>query len=72
MEIPAEILARLRAADAREGADLGIGIAAEPLEALRGRIQGAFILPPFGRYATVPRLLERLSRPSPRPEDARP
>lgn len=65
MEIPAPLLGRLRQAGEEAGAETGIAIAAELLEGLGSRIQGAFVLPPFGRYASVPRLLERLPRRSP-------
>lgn len=72
MEIPAELLARLREAGEERGAEQGLDIAAETLEALGDRVQGAFVLPPFGRYAVVPRLLERLNLPRPALEAPRP
>ena len=60
MEIPAAILTRLRAAGEEGGAATGLDIAAETLAALRDRVRGAFVLPPFGRFAAVPQLLDRL------------
>lgn len=64
MEIPAPILARMRAAGEARGAETGLDIAAETLAALRGRASGAFILPPFGRFGAVPQLLDRAGLPS--------
>ena len=49
----------MKDADARgEGAQEGVKIARESLEAARDLIQGAYIMPPFGRYRLAIDVLE--------------
>ncbi len=51
MQIPSHILERMRLADLNgEGAKEGVKIAREMLELVRHKIQGAYIMPPFGKY----------------------
>ncbi len=51
MAVPDYILRRMEQADARNaGQAEGIAIAREALEAVRHRVQGAYIMPPFGRH----------------------
>ena len=58
MQIPPYILARMQDADARgEGQAEGIRIAREALESVRHRVQGAYIMPPFGRYKVAMEVL---------------
>ncbi len=60
MRIPEDV--RRRLASAPEGAaqrDMGIRIAAEALAAFKGRVQGAYLMPPFGRLETALQVLER-------------
>ena len=59
MQIPDYILRRMELADGRdEGQAEGIRIAREALESVRGRVQGAYIMPPFGRYKVAMSVLE--------------
>jgi len=51
MQVPAVVLRRMQHAEERgEGEREGVQIAREALEAARGLIQGAYIMPPFGRH----------------------
>lgn len=62
MQIPDEIRARMRKAPTKEAQrDEGVAIAAEALaEAMRhDAIKGAYIFPPFGRYASILDVLEK-------------
>ncbi len=61
MRVPDEI--RSRMARAPEGAPAraeGVRIAREALDAVRRRVQGAYIMPPFGRYQSALDILEGL------------
>ncbi|MBU0550810.1 bifunctional homocysteine S-methyltransferase/methylenetetrahydrofolate reductase [Myxococcota bacterium] len=59
MSVPDYILARMAAADARgEGQAEGVAIAREALDAVRHRVQGAYIMPPFGRHKLAMKVLE--------------
>lgn len=59
MQVPGYILERMEQADARgEGQAEGVRIAREALEGVRHRIQGAYIMPPFGRYRVAMQVLE--------------
>ncbi len=49
MRIPDAILERIRSAPPERVHEEGIRIAAETLSAVRHRVQGAYIMPPFGR-----------------------
>lgn len=59
MQIPDYILRRMEQADARnEGQAEGVRIAREALESIRDRVQGAYIMPPFGRHKVAMEVLE--------------
>lgn len=59
MQVPNYILDRMKAADDRgEGQAEGVAIAREALAAVRDRVQGAYIMPPFGRHAVAMKVLE--------------
>jgi len=59
MQVPDYILKRMAAADERgEGQAEGIAIAREALGAVRDRVQGAYIMPPFGRYRVAMQVLD--------------
>ncbi len=59
MQVPTYILDRMKAADERgEGQAEGVKIAREALGAVRDRVQGAYIMPPFGRYKVAMKVLE--------------
>ena len=59
MKIPDAILNRMREADAQGRAEAeGVKIARESLEAAKGLIQGAYLMPPFGRTYLAQRVLE--------------
>ncbi len=49
MRIPETVMARLRAAGADGVAQEGIRIAGEALAAVKPRVQGVYLMPPFGR-----------------------
>ena len=59
MQIPAHIRDRMagvgRGADARRE---GVLIAQQMLEAVKDRVRGAYIMPPFGRYEAAVEVLE--------------
>lgn len=59
MRVPEAVLARMRAADERgQGRAEGLAIAREAIEAVRDRIQGVYVMPPFGRAQLAVELLE--------------
>ncbi len=59
MQVPGYILDRMKQADAQgRGQEEGVAIAREALEAVRDRIQGAYVMPPFGRYRVAMQVLE--------------
>ena len=59
MKIPESILERMKEADANGRAEEeGVMIARESLEAARGLIQGAYLMPPFGRTYLAEQVLE--------------
>ena len=59
MKVPDYVMERMREADEKgEGQAEGIRIARETLTALRDEIQGAYIMPPFGRYRVAMSVLE--------------
>lgn len=65
MQVPAYILRRMEQADARgEGQAEGVRIAREALEAVRHRVQGAYVMPPFGRYKVAMEVLDGFIEPS--------
>jgi homocysteine S-methyltransferase len=57
--IPAEVMQRLEAAGDGAAAE-GIAISRELLSAIRGRISGAYFIPPFERYQVVAETLKDL------------
>ena len=59
MAVPDYIIHRMQEADERgEGQQEGVLIARETLEAVRSRVQGAYIMPPFGRYRVAMDVLD--------------
>jgi len=61
MQIPEQIRARMKAAGAGEsGRAEGVKMAQETLLTMRDRIQGAYIMPPFGRYQMAIEVLDCL------------
>jgi homocysteine S-methyltransferase len=59
MQIPGYILERMKQADEQgRGQEEGVAIAREALEAVRDRIHGAYVMPPFGRYKVAMQVLE--------------
>ena len=62
MHIPAEVRARMKkAAENRDAqAEEGVAIAAEALRAFKDQVQGAYIMPPFGRVEMALELLQRI------------
>jgi homocysteine S-methyltransferase len=59
MRVPELVLARMKSAEERgEGEAEGVAIARESLEAARGLVDGAYIMPPFGRHHLALRVLE--------------
>ena len=60
MVIPEGVRLRMREAG-RKGAQAGVAIARELLEAVRPRIAGAYMIPAFGRYDVVAEVLEGLA-----------
>ena len=61
MNIPDEVRARMKSAGTGDGGRAeGIRIAQETLLALRDQVQGAYVMPPFGRYQMAIELLECL------------
>ena len=59
MRIPENILKRMQAADEiGQGAEEGIQIAREALGAVKDLVQGAYIMPPFGRTYLAEKVLK--------------
>jgi homocysteine S-methyltransferase len=60
MSVPAEIRARMQAASSSKAAGRaeGVKIAQEALTAVADRVVGAYVMPPFGRYAAALEVLE--------------
>ena len=64
MQVPDYILQRMAEADERgEGQAEGVRIAREALSAVRDRVQGAYIMPPFGRYKVAIQVLDGFIEP---------
>jgi homocysteine S-methyltransferase len=57
MAIPEKVRARIERAGERAPEE-GVRIAIELLRALRGTVQGAYIMPPFGRYDLAAEIIE--------------
>jgi len=63
MQIPAEIRERMRRTPGGEAARKeGVKIAREMLFAVRDRVQGAYLMPPLGRYELALEVLDGLKR----------
>ncbi|MDH5492416.1 MAG: methylenetetrahydrofolate reductase, partial [Myxococcales bacterium] len=63
MRIPESVRDRMRKAGGGEaGRAEGIAIAREMLEAVRDRVAGAYIMPPFGRYELALRVVDGIVR----------
>jgi methionine synthase / methylenetetrahydrofolate reductase (NADH) len=63
MQIPADIRERMRKTPGGEAARKeGVKIAREMLFAVRERVQGAYLMPPLGRYELALQVLEGLKR----------
>lgn len=63
MNVPEDVRRRMAAAGTGEKARAcGVAIARENLLALRDRVQGAYIMPPFGRYEMAVQILEGVPR----------
>lgn len=59
MQVPASIRARMQAFDrGPEARAEGVRIAQEALLAVKDRVRGAYIMPPFGRYESAIEILE--------------
>lgn len=58
IDIPPELLARLRAAG-EQGREAGLSAAAELIAAVRSKVAGIQVLPPFERYGLVTELVGR-------------
>lgn len=59
MQAPGYVLQRMAEADERgEGQAEGVAIAREALTAVRDRVAGAYIMPPFGRYRVAMAVLD--------------
>jgi methionine synthase I (cobalamin-dependent)/5,10-methylenetetrahydrofolate reductase len=63
ISIPESIMARITAAGDVAPA-VGVQIAAEILRDLRGMVQGAYIIPPFGKYEMAAEIVEALAQPA--------
>jgi homocysteine S-methyltransferase len=63
MRVPQEVRDRMRKAGTGEtGRREGVAIAREMLDAVRDRVQGAYIMPPFGRYELALRVIDGIVR----------
>ncbi len=63
MSIPEDIRERMRkAGSGPAGREEGVKIAREMLEAVKDRVDGAYIMPPFGRYELALRVIEGIVR----------
>ncbi len=63
MQIPDAILSRLEAAEQRGEMEEGIQIAREALSAVRDRVQGVYVMPPFGRHKAAMAVLKDVISP---------
>ena len=62
MSVPTEVRARMHeAGNGEEARKVGIAIAQEALLACRPLVQGAYIMPPLGRYRSALQVIEALS-----------
>ncbi len=64
MDIPDSIRQRIAAAG-EQGSDEGVRIAVELLASLRGLVQGAYLMPPFGRYEMAADIIDAVRAAAP-------
>jgi homocysteine S-methyltransferase len=64
IHVPAWVLAEMSVAG-EQGRDRGVGLARELLAALDGAVQGAYVMPPFGKFDLVAEVAEGLREPLP-------
>ncbi len=63
MQIPEAIRDRMRkAGGGATGRAEGLSIAREMLDAVKDRVQGAYIMPPFGRYELALEVVDGIVR----------
>jgi homocysteine S-methyltransferase len=55
--IPEEIRRRMKGKEKEAGAREGLAIAQEFIDAVRGRVGGFYLIPPFGRYGIAAELV---------------
>ncbi|MBT1075316.1 bifunctional homocysteine S-methyltransferase/methylenetetrahydrofolate reductase [Geobacter grbiciae] len=58
--IPEDIRARMRGKEKDEGVREGLAIAREFIDAVRGRVGGFYLMPPFGRYEIAVELVRHI------------
>jgi len=59
MKVPAPVRERLKNARSKEEAQqIGIEIARESLDAFKSKVEGIYIMPPFGRYRTAIEIIQ--------------
>ena len=61
--IPDPIMKRITAAG-DQAPQVGIEIACELLRDLRGMVQGAYLMPPFGKYEMAAEIVEHMMQPA--------
>jgi homocysteine S-methyltransferase len=69
--VPDPVLRRMEAAG-DDGRSVGVAIAQETLNGLAGLVQGAYFMPPFGRYELVTEVMAGVDRGEPVPAGAAP
>ena len=63
MRIPENIRARMsRVGSGEKARHEGVAIAREMLDAVKDRVDGAYIMPPFGRYELALRIIDEVVR----------
>ncbi|WP_243369874.1 bifunctional homocysteine S-methyltransferase/methylenetetrahydrofolate reductase [Geotalea sp. SG265] len=60
--IPDEIRLRMKGKEKEDGAREGLAIAREFIDAVRGRVGGFYLIPPFGRYGIAAELVRYIKR----------
>jgi hypothetical protein len=58
MVVPDAVRAQMRAS--RDGRELGLRLSRELLQAVRDRVQGAYLVPSFGRYDRIVELVREV------------
>ncbi len=64
IRIPDETLARIAAAG-EQAPQIGVQIAGELLDRLRPHVQGAYLMPPFGRYDLAAQIIDHIRARAP-------